>query len=269
MSIEKSPSEQDRVSLSGQPANDSGPRDDDAAAPPAQISSPVSPGNGFNVDPGQSLSPSLSSDGFSRLSRASEDYQTHISDENRNGQLVSAPHSSLRQCDFPRDVPSSQSYIDFRPGIVVDELTALRDLSNGHSFNSPAHERYNAIASPLLDQSVFSDPANLSNDVFLPGSTYEALHTALRNHQLSTTRPGIPSCRNSPEPTSDICFSTPANEESSAGRLDEVCHRPRMEKYFQLSPERENVLWQNYLNEICLWVSSRIASQIVPMALTE
>jgi hypothetical protein len=239
--------------LPGQLASGSGSRDDATAAPAEQTSPPVSPGDGFNLGPGQTPSPLLPSDGFSRPSRASEDHQVH---ENRNGQLASPPNSSLQQCDFPRDVPSSQSYVDFRPGIVVDEFTALRNLSSSSSFNSYAPERYNTIASPLLDQSMFSDPANLSNDVFLPGSTYEALHTALRNHQLSTTRSGIPSCRGSPEPTPGVCFSTPANEDNSAGRSDEFCHRPRMEKYFQISPERENVLWQNYLNEICLWVSS-------------
>jgi hypothetical protein len=33
---------------------------------------------------------------------------------------------------------------------------------------------------------IFSDPADLVNDVFLPGSAYEALHTTLRNRQLWT-----------------------------------------------------------------------------------
>lgn len=103
-------------------------------------------------------------------------------------------------------------------------------------------ESYPAMTSPLFDHDVFSDPVNVANDVFVPGSAYEALHTALRNRQLWTARSDIP----------------------SRGCLPDNSHIPgvgsteadmRTGRDFALSSEREIVLWQNYLNEICLWVS--------------
>lgn len=98
-----------------------------------------------------------------------------------------------------------------------------------------------AMASPLFDHGVFSDPANVANiDVFVPGSAYEALHTALRNRQLWTARPDIPSRGSTPDIVPGV-----APNETDAGSGRE----------FTLSPEREIILWQNYLNEICLWVS--------------
>ncbi|KAL4983388.1 fungal-specific transcription factor domain-containing protein [Aspergillus falconensis] len=123
----------------------------------------------------------------------------------------------------------SQSYIS-SPELVVDELTALHNLSSSYPGMTP----------PLLDSSVFSDPDNPANDVFLPGSAYEALHTALRNRQLWTARPDTPSRPASPAALESAPDHRPS-ERSRPGR-------------FELSPERENILWQNYLNEICLWL---------------
>lgn len=268
--MEKFPSEQDRPSPSGTPAEihlaSDGDANDAGTAPPAEQTPPVSPGPEFDVGPGQGPSPSLSSNGsFTYQPRAFEDHNAHTSNENRpnsGSQFASPPHSSfLGQCDIPRSAPSAHSYTHFRPGLMVDELTALRDLSSNSSFNPPGPGRYHAIASPLFDQSVFSDPADFSNDVFLPGSAYEALHTALRNHQLSTTRSGIPSCRGSADSGPGVSISGLLNETSSPRRVDDAWNRPRAERYFQLSPERENVLWQNYLNEICLWVCKACISK--------
>ncbi|RDW81255.1 uncharacterized protein DSM5745_04812 [Aspergillus mulundensis] len=119
----------------------------------------------------------------------------------------------------------SQSYIS-SPEFIVDELNALHNLSNPYQGMTP----------PLLDSSVFSDLDNPANDVFLPGSAYEALHTALRNRQLWTARPDIPSRTGSPTP----------GVETAPDRRSES-RRPGR---FEVSPDRENILWQNYLNEI-------------------
>lgn len=101
----------------------------------------------------------------------------------------------------------------------IDDLAALPNLSY------PDH---------LLDSGFLDNPAN---DIFLPGSAYEALHTALRNRQLWTARP---------DPSRSPTGTVPdAPKERARGR-------------FEPSPDRENVLWQNYLNEICLWVCVRI-----------
>jgi hypothetical protein len=124
----------------------------------------------------------------------------------------------------------SQPYLS-SPEFVVDELTALRNLSSSYPGMTP----------PLFDSTVFSDLDNPANDIFLPGSAYEALHTALRNRQLWTARPDIPS-----RPASPTQTSVPER-----GRSESRARTGR----FEVSPDRENILWQNYLNEICLWVS--------------
>lgn len=104
----------------------------------------------------------------------------------------------------------------------------------------------------MFDQSVFSDAVSFTNDVFIPGSAYEALHTTLRNRQLWTARPDIPSRGRTPEivpePGSTVLEGYKRTE------LLVVTHQ-RAGREFELLPPRENVLWQNYLNEICLWVS--------------
>lgn len=165
------------------------------------------------------------------------------------------PHSPSDTIQLDDTTATHQPYIHSSPEYVVDELGTLRALPhNGPSFPTPSGpEPYTTIASPLFDHSVFSDPANFTNDVFLPGSAYEALHTALRNRQLWTARSDIPSRRSSPDG-----FRV---AESSSGMMQrDARSAPGMEtgmgpgRYFELSSERENVLWQNYLNEICLWV---------------
>ncbi|KAL2797797.1 fungal-specific transcription factor domain-containing protein [Aspergillus keveii] len=123
----------------------------------------------------------------------------------------------------------SQPYLS-SPEFVVDELTALRNLSSSYPGMTP----------PLFDSTVFSDLDNPANDIFLPGSAYEALHTALRNRQLWTARPDIPS-----RPASPTQTSVPER-----GRSESRARTGR----FEVSPDRENILWQNYLNEICLWL---------------
>ncbi|KAL6234532.1 hypothetical protein BDW75DRAFT_241038 [Aspergillus navahoensis] len=127
----------------------------------------------------------------------------------------------------PNDL--SQPYIS-SPELIVDEMTALRNLSDPYSGMTP----------PFLDSSAFSDFDNPANDIFLPGSAYEALHTALRNRQLWTARPDTPSRPASPTALESGPGHRPS-ERSGPGR-------------FELSPDRENTLWQNYLNEICLWL---------------
>ncbi|KAE8150909.1 hypothetical protein BDV25DRAFT_139345 [Aspergillus avenaceus] len=151
---------------------------------------------------------------------------------------------------FAHDGSPTHPYIHSSPEFVVDELTALRTFSNNaSSFVPSGPEPYQGIASPLFNHGVFSDPANFTNDVFLPGSAYEALHTTLRNRQLWTARSDIPSRCSSPASVPELGAATTNNVEST--QVD-AYSRPR--RAFELSSDRENVLWQNYLNEICLWL---------------
>ncbi|KAL4971023.1 transcription factor domain-containing protein [Aspergillus stella-maris] len=179
--------------------------------PVAALSPSPTPGNGVsNPDP---------------VPRAAEERYTSPE------QVVEAPtgNSPSNSAQYTNN-DLSQSYIS-SPEFIVDELTALRSLSNPYSGMTP----------PILDSSVFSDLDNPANDVFLPGSAYEALHTALRNRQLWTARPDIPSRPGSPM---SVHESAPDRRSGSRARTGR----------FELSPDRENILWQNYLNEICLWL---------------
>ncbi|KAI9375196.1 hypothetical protein BJX61DRAFT_531824 [Aspergillus egyptiacus] len=181
---------------------------------PVQTSSPAT---APTPAPAVALSPSPISD-LSNIHRPTEQFAS----PDHMGENLPSPSTSTR---FTNDI--HQPYIS-SPEFIVDELTALRNLSNSYPDMTP----------PLFDPSVFSDPDNPANDVFLPGSAYEALHTALRNRQLWTARPDIPSRPNSPTSVLDRGRS---QSQTRTGR-------------FELSPDRENILWQNYLNEICLWL---------------
>ncbi|GLA57124.1 hypothetical protein AtubIFM54640_003249 [Aspergillus tubingensis] len=161
-------------------------------------------------------------------------------------------HSPHQANELPHPYPDEaphQPYIHSSPEFVVDELTALRNLSN-NAGHFPGPEVYQSITSPLFDHSVFSDPANLTNDVFVPGSAYEALHTTLRNRQLWTARTEIPSRASTP--ASVLGYEGPTPDTSRLQRSRRAQSRPGRD--FELTPERENILWQNYLNEICLWL---------------
>lgn len=142
-------------------------------------------------------------------------------------------HSPSHHLNFANHSPSSShdSHVPYLSSPDFMGLISHSSFSEGY----PA-----AMASPLFDHGVFSDPAHVANiDVFVPGSAYEALHTALRNRQLWTARPDIPSRGSTPDVVPGVA---PNETEAISGRE------------FTLSPEREIILWQNYLNEICLWL---------------
>ncbi|KAE8311689.1 hypothetical protein BDV41DRAFT_565623 [Aspergillus transmontanensis] len=200
---------------------------------PAQL-----PQSEFNQCDDQGLSPSLSSNASFY---PAVEVRSHDRDGGRNEATTEVPNH------IPHNASPNHPYMHSSPEFVIDELTALRNFSNNAaSFPQTAQEAYQGIASPLFDHSVFSDPVN---DVFLPGSAYEALHTTLRNRQLWTARPDIPSRCSSPASVPESGAVTPNGLHPS-----EVNHYSRPSRPFELSPARENVLWQNYLNEICLWL---------------
>jgi hypothetical protein len=208
----------------------------------------------------QGLSPPYSSDTSSRLSQKVIHSKTpeHIEDEinaNDLGLQTTSPQSH-----YPPTIPcgfntllqsrddSSHPY-NSSPEYVIDNLSGLRDFDHSAQFHSSINGTYQTVPSPFFDHDVFSDPANLINDVFLPGSAYEALHTTLRNRQLWTARPDIPNRRSSQDPFPLAHTPTTASDVGSFSRTE------REPRRFELSPEREHILWENYLNEICSWVS--------------
>lgn len=171
---------------------------------------------------------------------------------------LASPHHSTHQYDIQHnsvmDDTSSQVYANTGPGFLVDDLAALRGFTHHAQINASVTDSYYNGPSPLFDNSVFSDPADLTNDVFLPGSTYEALHTTLRNRQLWTARPDGPSRASSRGSYAHARTPTGFSDSDSLNRAE---REPKTGRFFQLSIEREHILWQNYLTEICSWVGSQ------------
>lgn len=216
-----------------------------------------------STDIGPPLSPPLTGNASSHTSQGPSKNSPHCdvieqdaSHLHQHGSTSQDQYPANLHCDFQpqlSDHDSPHAYLDSSPGYAIDDLATLRNL-NGAQFHSSVEGSYQTVPSPLFDHSVFSDPADLTNDVFLPGSAYEALHTALRNRQLWTARPGV--TRRASSQGSISQAHTPSGlSDSSFSRSTRQPQRSRAGRYFDLSPEREHVLWQNYLNEICSWVS--------------
>lgn len=215
-----------------------------------------------------SLSPPLSGDVSSHvsqhLSHASPRHDSHhYTQRFDSDESTSQPeYAQNLQCDFsPPSLPengSPQLYLNSSPEYIIEDLSAVGNLMHGAQFHSSVTGSYQNVPSPLFDPSVLSDTADFTNDVFLPGSAYEALHTALRNRQLWTARPSVPTRRISRGSVSVSQVHTPTtySDSDSYGRSGRELHPSKTGRDFELSLEREHVLWQNYLNEICSWVRS-------------
>lgn len=222
-------------------------------------SSPVFDSNVDHVhDLSQQLSGTSSSARLHSSSHASPQHGVnHQKTSNLNG-----PQQTTDQESYPADTQSeyqphslpddssSHAYLNSSPGYVIDEIAALRSLTHSAQF----HASYQTSLSPLFDHSVFSDTVDLTNDIFLPGSAYEALHTTLRNRQLWTARPDVPSRRSSRGSISQVHTPTDYSGSDSHSRTGREHQPSKVGRYFELSPEREHFLWQNYLDEICSWV---------------
>ncbi|KAF3386672.1 hypothetical protein F1880_000719 [Penicillium rolfsii] len=168
---------------------------------------------------------------------------------------TSRSYHSTHQYEIQRDTAtnntSPHAYVNTNPEFLVDGLAAWRGFSHPTPFDASVTGSYHSGPSPLFANSVFSDPGDLTNDVFLPGSTYEALHTTLRNRQLWTARPDRPSRTSSRDSISHARTQTAYSDSGSFTRTE---REPRTGRVFELSHEREHILWQNYLNEICSWL---------------
>ncbi|KAJ5748701.1 uncharacterized protein N7511_010397 [Penicillium nucicola] len=233
--------------------------DSDSAAPlAANEISASNPG----VNPG--ISPPYSSDTSSHPRKTFNEppghieLQTHVSPL---GPQVLSPHSHYDptlQFDFQpshsRDDSISHPYINSSPEYVINDLSALRGLHQDTQFHSSVADSYQTGQSPVFDHGIFSDPTDLINDVFLPGSAYEALHTTLRNRQLWTARPDFPSRRSSQDSVPMVHTPTGYSDAGSVARTARGSRHSGISRRFELSPEREHVLWENYLHEICSWL---------------
>lgn len=219
-----------------------------------------------NSDQIQELSPPLS--GHSHIPQESSHESARHGDTRESVSRVD-PHEAISQghysgdlqCDFEpaslRDDASSNAYLNSSPEFVIDDLTALRSLTHSSQFQPSIPGSYQSH-SPIFNHTIFSDPADFTDDVFLPGSTYEALHTTLRNRQLWTARPDVTSLCSPRGSISHVHTPTPFSDSDTFSRSGREPRHSRPGRFIDLSPEREHVLWQNYLNEICSWVSTPV-----------
>lgn len=214
----------------------------------------------------QGLSPPYSSDTPSDLSQKSipnksPGHPEDVINGHDLGLQAASPQSHYPptlQCDFntlpqPRD--DSPQVHNSSPEYMIDGLSGLGGLTQSAQFHSSLTGSYQTIPSPLFEHNIFSDPADLVNDVFLPGSAYEALHTTLRNRQLWTALPDIPNRRSSQDSIPPVHTPVAVSDAGSFSRNKRQSRGLEYSRRFELSPEREHVLWGNYLNEICSWVS--------------
>lgn len=218
-----------------------------------------------NPDRVLGLSPPLS--GHSQIPQDSShecvrngDDQENVSQTGPLEETSQGEYSNNLHCDFEppslHDDASSSAYLNSSPEFMIDDLTALRNITQNSQFQPSVPGSYESH-SPQFNHSIFSDPADFTNDVFLPGSTYEALHTTLRNRQLWTARTDVTSLCSPRGSISHIHTPTPFSDSESFTRSGREPRRSRPGRFIDLSPEREHVLWQNYLNEICSWVSTQ------------
>lgn len=174
--------------------------------------------------------------------------------EDLHSQGATSPHYSTHQSDIQQSRiagdETSHAFVNPSPQFPANDLAALRGYTHHAHFDASLTGSYPNGPSPHFENSIFSDPADFINDVFVPGSTYEALHTTLRNRQLWTARAEGPSRASSRSSVSHAHSPTAYRD----GLITRPDRDPRTGKFFQLSPEREHILWQNYLNEICSWV---------------
>ncbi|KAJ5646455.1 hypothetical protein N7490_002827 [Penicillium lividum] len=209
----------------------------------------------------QALSPLLS--GHSHITQ--DPCQSPCHNNNQESVCQISPHDATDRCHFLGDLQcdfeppslhgdaSSIAYLNTSPEFVIDDLNAIRNLTPNSQFQPSVSGSYQSH-SPLFNHNIFSDPTDFTDDVFLPGSTYEALHTTLRNRQLWTARPDITSLCSPRGSISHIHTPTPFSDSDTFNRPGREHWQSRPGRFIDLSPEREHTLWQNYLNEICSWL---------------
>lgn len=239
--------------------------------------------------PSSYLSPGVSSDTFSSSRSYIHDFSCNHQtqdiynrSENNPCPISDAPtgceDSAFQQDSIPPQysLGCSEAYsggtpantsVHTHPDFAVAELMSLRympsrfadvsaSVSHGNqndgetSTGSIPETREGPAAASLFQHGFLDDQLNLPDDIFLPGSAYEALHTTLRNRQLGTARTSAPSRQESP--ASILNVRSLVNDPSD--RVEPENDPSRTGKLVELTPYREYVLWQNYLEEICSWV---------------
>ncbi|KAJ9653932.1 hypothetical protein H2201_009075 [Coniosporium apollinis] len=139
------------------------------------------------------------------------------------------------------------------------ELPAMvnrpQQIPNTHAMR-PNVTRGVPMLAPNFDEEMFDD------GIFLPGSTYQELHTTLRNHVFNTARSNPATRFETPEhglenectaeqdSDQSIDFTTTATiERHESDHVEAIPHKAP-----ELTQHREYELWKNYIDEVAPWL---------------
>lgn len=105
---------------------------------------------------------------------------------------------------------------------MPSHLSKVQGISNlgGNDYGGmspPDHRTHDDVDHLSIDPEIFND----MDGIFLPGSTYQELHSTLRDHLIFTARSNAPTRHGTPEPHPNMgVFSRILAKENPAGRVD-------------------------------------------------
>jgi hypothetical protein len=111
-----------------------------------------------------------------------------------------------------------------------------------------------------IDSDIPISPELFVDDgIFLPGSAYLELHSALRSHIFDTARSAYPSRCPTPSPgPCDVDEEPEASPAPYAGQTEQASLElsDTTPRSVELTKQEEYVLWKNWVDEIAPWVCS-------------
>ncbi len=169
--------------------------------------------------------------------------------------------------DSPASVNTSRSY-----DVVQSAAVQLLDLTRMMDPRpAPAHIASQLL--PLPPQEEMAEMAEMAgmtpeqlfadDGIFMPGSAYLELHSALRSHIFDTARSTYPSRWPSPDPhpfhVEEMLLAAtppPSQTASYAGHAEQAAQplSDTTPKTIELTKQEEYVLWKNWVDEIAPWV---------------
>lgn len=171
--------------------------------------------------------------------------------------------------DSPASVNTSHSYDMIQSAAVqLLDLTRMMDPR-------PTQAQLASQLLPSTPQGAIGDipeiagitPEQLFADdgIFLPGSAYLELHSALRHHIFDTARSTYPSRSTTPDPgpyhvDDEMLGVNPPQPHSTTSYANQTEHLQAAQPSdttpitIELTKQEEYVLWKNWVDEIALWV---------------
>jgi hypothetical protein len=128
-----------------------------------------------------------------------------------------------------------------------------------HSPSNQADGILSSSGTDLLSSTTGASPIQVLDDgIFMPGTSYLALHSALRSHLFDTSRSVLPTRCTSPEATglanSGSRARVPRYSVPEASCMQRVLPLSTRATFVELSQEEEFELWTNWTDEISSWV---------------